>query len=265
MICRSFCTSSMLLILLLVFTASVHGAPVGNIADPAILKHGVIVEEGAVGFVGGLEIDVVGDRKLENQKGNSEFEFMGLRLGATIRDRAVVYVLLGEGKADHGYTASGTDVRIETDGDLVWGVGCNLIVSENELRNGDKVIMGLHASYRKADLDVDKVTIGSTSFSGASLANTDAEWDFSEWQLAFAVSYQLEFFVPYIGVKYSDVSGTAKVRDNSGAEYKVDFDPDRRFGFFFGGGLDIAERASLTLEARVLDETALTATCVIRF
>lgn len=243
-------------------TITAYAAPVGNIADPAVLSKGLITEEGEVGFIAGTEIDITFDRKFKNQAADTEFNFYGAKIGATIGDKALVYALLGAGDASQEFSILGTTVKWETETDFIWGVGATAIVYEQEME-GNTLRIGIDGRYRRADLEIDKVVIGGTSYSLSDL-DTAVDYELNEWQVALALSYQISNFIPYVGVKYSDVDGEEKAT-LSGTVYKADVEADDNFGIFVGSSFVINDMASINVEGRFLDEEALTIGANIRF
>lgn len=82
-----------------------------------------------------------------------------------------------------------------------------------------------------------------------------------EWQVAPYVGYKLGNFVPYFGVKYSDL--VAKTKDNEGdwEKYKA----DDNVGVFLGTDYKIGENWKLNLEGRFIDETAMSFGATYKF
>jgi hypothetical protein len=82
-----------------------------------------------------------------------------------------------------------------------------------------------------------------------------------EWQIGPFVGYRIMNFLPYVGMKYSDVT----LRFRGGVEnYK--FRADDRFGGFVGLTYDIVPRKlMLNVEGRFIDETGINCNVIYKF
>jgi hypothetical protein len=244
--------------------------PVGNIAEPAILKKGLIFkdEKSSFGIAVAPEADVVLDRNLKDQKKDTQYWFYGGRAGIIITDKAFLYGICGAANAKQEFkNISGSVVRWDTDLDLSWGAGATLIVYEKEITIRDKSILrvGLDGRFRQSDLDVDKVIRDGVEYKKSDNTVTTTKFNYQEWQAALAISYIFnDRIIPYVGVKYSDVTGKAKAII-SGTEYSKNFKPQDNVGVFVGGDVVMGDSFSLYVEGRFIDETAVSAGGTIRF
>lgn len=82
-----------------------------------------------------------------------------------------------------------------------------------------------------------------------------------EWHIAPYVAKRIENYIPYIGVKYSDLK--AKLKDNTGDQ--VELEADNNFGVFLGTDYTIDDNWSLNFETRFIDETAISFGGAYRF
>lgn len=81
-----------------------------------------------------------------------------------------------------------------------------------------------------------------------------------EWQFGPFVGYKIMKFLPYVGVKYSDVR-----LKFSGEEGNMKFKADDHVGAFVGLTYDIIPQVKLNLEGRFIDETALNFNVIFKF
>jgi len=81
-----------------------------------------------------------------------------------------------------------------------------------------------------------------------------------EWQFGPFVGYKIMKFLPYVGVKYSDVRLKFK-----GEEETIKFKADDHVGAFVGLTYDIIPQVKLNLEGRFIDETALNFNVIFKF
>jgi hypothetical protein len=245
-----------------------YAAPVGNIATPSTLKKGIIYqpEDNAFAVVAGGEIDLTFDRKIKHQTNDTKFNAYGGKIGILLMERFMPYTVLGVGQAEYKETILGTDVKFETKYDFVWSVGGTVMLYETKPGEmGDGIFrIGVDGRYRQSDLDLDKVTIGGTEYKKSDLGLTKADLDIKEWQIALGLSYQVQQFIPYIGVKYSDLRGDVIAADSTG-EYKDKIKADNNVGIFVGGDLVINDTVSANIEGRFIDETAMSFGLLVRF
>lgn len=255
--------------LLVIFsTICTYAAPVGNIATAKVLKKGLIIKDEASKFGIAIEpeVDIVFDRNLKDQKGDTKYSFYGGKAGLIVTNKAVLYGLCGAAGAEQKFKISGSEVEWETDTDLVWGAGATLIIYEKEIDIREKgiLIIGIDGRYRRSDLDVDKIILDGTNYNLPEATISGTKFDSSQWQVALGVSYQMEKLIPYAGVKYSDIRGKAETTI-SATEYSKDFEAKYKAGMFAGCDILITDSVSAYAEGRFIDETALSAGATIRF
>jgi hypothetical protein len=249
-----------------------YAAPVGNIATPSTLKKGIIYqdEKAQFAFVGSFDVDLTWDQKLKHQDSKTQYYYYGGKAGVLIMDRFMPYAILGAAQAKKQTfktTTADTKVKWDTKYDFVWGVGGTAMLYETKLEgmgNGTLRI-GVDGNYRQSHLKVDKVKKGDDEAIKTSESNvTDTRYHLDQWQVALAVSYQMDQFIPYIGGKYSDASGDAKTTID-GTEYKVNFKNKNKVGMFVGGDFLVNDSLTANVEGRFFDETALSLGATLRF
>ncbi len=247
---------------------TVYAAPVGNIATPSILRKGIIYQDKDAQFavVAGGEIDLTFDRKIKHESDDVEFNFYGGKIGILIMDRFMPYTVLGAGKAEQKFTELGTSWKLETKHDFVWSIGGTAMLYETKPGEmGDGIFrIGVDGRYRKADLDLDKLTVGGTSYTKSDLGFKKFCFDMKEWQVALGLSYQIQQLIPYIGVKYSDLRGDFIAKTTTD-EVEGKFKSDNNIGIFVGGDIAINDTFSANIEGRFIDETAMSFGLLCRF
>jgi hypothetical protein len=246
---------------------AVYAAPVGNIATPSILRKGIIYQDKDAQFavVAGGEIDLTFDRKIKHESDDVEFNFYGGKIGILIMDRFMPYTVLGAGKAEQKFTELGTSWKLETKHDFVWSIGGTAMLYETKAGEmGDGIFrIGVDGRYRKIDLDLDKLTVGGTTYKLSDFG-VSGDCDMKEWQVALGLSYQIQQFIPYVGVKYSDLRGKLALKTPTD-EASGKFRADKKVGFFVGGDLAINDTVSANIEGRFIDETAMSFGLLCRF
>lgn len=89
---------------------------------------------------------------------------------------------------------------------------------------------------------------------------------FQEWQVAPYIAKKIGNFVPYLGVKYSDLRIKDKgIVDDDGEENTWKFKADDNVGVFVGTDYKIAENWKLNIEGRFVDETAMSLGATYKF
>ncbi len=83
---------------------------------------------------------------------------------------------------------------------------------------------------------------------------------FQEWQFGPFVGYKIMNFLPYVGVKYSDV----RLKFNQEGETQK-FKADDHVGALVGLTYDLIPQVKLNLEGRFIDETALNFNVIFKF
>jgi outer membrane protein W len=99
-------------------------------------------------------------------------------------------------------------------------------------------------------------------------ADTDSwhgKMTFQEWQVAPYIAKKIGNFVPYLGVKYSDLRIKEKSVDDDGDEDTIKWKADDNVGVFVGTDYKIADNWKLNLEGRFVDETAMSVGATYRF
>jgi len=232
-------------------------APVGNPAKP-------ILEKGDTPFKVGAELDFVTERELDYSDEDIAIEnlnsYMG-KISYAMADKVEVFCLLGAAEGEFSEKYTGVDLKYDTETAFSWGLGATAFLYEFD--NGIRV--GLDGRYRQAEPDIDKVTLNGVSYSPGEAGISDFSAEYREWQVALGLSKEIGQFVPYGGIKYSDVE-TSMQATISGTTYKTDdINSDDVVGIFVGCDFLPTKNLSIGVEGRFIDETAFTVSMNYRF
>ena len=221
-----------------VVSGLVYAAPVGNPAKPLLVNEEMPFSVGAeFDFVFERELDVSGeDVAIENL-----YMYMA-KASYTLEKRADFYCLLGAANGELSVESGGVDLSVDTETAFAWGLGVTVFLYEFD--NG--IRLGVDGNFRNTAPSLDEV---------------DVDLEYSEWQIALGVSKQIDQFVPYGGIKYSDVKAELTV-PGLGSE---DTGSDNIFGIFLGCDFLAKENLSFGIEGRFIDETALAIRGMYRF
>lgn len=240
--------------------------PVGNPAKPAL-------EIGDTPFKVGVEMDLVTERDLDisdKSVGIDRIKWYGAKLSYNFEDIAETSIALCA--ADLKFTEK--YIQYETETGFGLGLGQSFVLYEFD--NGLRV--GLDGKIRFIDADVDNLFLGGTRYLLTDSGVQDVKVEYQEWQLAAGISKELEglfgfeyylpedwIFVPYAGVKYSDVRVTGKAYVSGTSYNNEDINSDNIFGVFLGCDVLATEDLSVGLEARFIDEQGFTFSVNYRF
>lgn len=241
----------------------------GNPSMPEMPEEGYFIsKESWLTIKAGYEGDIVFSREMELTHHHSNvkehvksFEsWMNsgtLTLGFT--DRVELYTALGTTSAKiKQHPHSDQSVEYRTRNHFAWLAGMRAIAAYW----GD-LQLGLDAKYLQTLPDMHEIKLNGTR-----VPVSGAHVDYREWQVGLGLSYKWRFFIPYFGVKYSDVRAKFKHLHSLSTIF-----PKKHFtmknedpiGLFVGFGLSAERIFALNLEFRFLDETAGTVSADIRF
>ena len=229
-------------------------APVGNPAGSVLL-------EGNYPTKFSLEAETVFNRKLKSGSyGSPKFSgvFYTGKLSLYVGNKLDIYGLVGvyEGKIKNFINDT---YIIDTKTDAVLGLGVNYVLHEWEFLNGI-LRVGADAKYRQFKPDIDDVRQWRVS-----TVTTDEALSFKEWQIALGLAYQYKKFIPYAGMKYSDMGSHIKFKQNAITYSDSSLCSKNVWGLFYGADVLVDDNISFNIEGRNIDENALNAGLNVRF
>lgn len=273
---------SVIIIVMLIIPAAGFCATVGNPVSPDSPKGAGVFslkQSKNLAIKGGGEVELVFSRDF---KGNglsvSKAEitsaqwYMGT-ISCTMFDRFSPYVKLGTAHLKAKWIEAGKDVKLESNTDFAWGLGGKVLIWDFKK---PQIKLISDAVYRVAELKADKGTAGASSIS---LDKSRSPSVLREWQIALLAAGEFDVtsnrneevlgistILPYIGLKYSDISGRFKLETSSGDFYNPGkIESDKNVGIVFGLDLVGPNSVSLTLEGRLIDEEAFTGGLTVLF
>lgn len=148
-----------------------------------------------------------------------------------------------------------SDTKSPYDEEFAWGLGSKLVY------NLEACKIGVEGQY----FAIDDLSTTRNLGSGDKL---DTKW--KEWQVSFFAAKDFEFenfsLMPYLGVRYSDLSADTDYYDASaGSTTSYDVEADENFGMFVGTDINITENISVNLEGRFIDESAVSVCLAYKF
>ncbi|HSX37418.1 MAG TPA: hypothetical protein VLE95_01135 [Chlamydiales bacterium] len=254
---------------LLAKTFILYAAPVGNTMAPALIQEGFVIPcDSWVDLRIGYEGDFVGDGRMEQiEQGSGRVDtFQQYTNSATFTfnalDRVDLFGILGSSRvcADWRYDLSEaiTRIQIETLYHFLWGIGGRVLLFEWE-----KMGLGFggrysYCHYRPSWLTTNAVPISTEG----------ARVTWRQWQIDLSLSYQIDLFTPYLGVKYSNETvklGIFSVPVSSSGLGINHFENKNPVGIYIGCSISNCKYFMLNIEGRLIDEDAVTISGDLRF
>lgn len=241
-----------------------YGCP--NLPDTA--REGILIpKDWFLGIKVGFEADYVFDKSLKvaNSKSARKIEVFNYYLEQGVLtlnfiDRFEMYGSMG---AIHFHIEPRMTGSIrqtyETNYRFTWGLGGRAILFETS-----KATLGVDFKYQAASPPFDWMS--QNGIPRDSIGN--AKFRYREWQIGLGLSYDLDMFTPYMAAIYNQSTGQYKYLDrNILPDRKSHFSINSRkkFGMAVGTTLSTGTVFELDLEARMINETAVSAAANVRF
>jgi len=244
----------------------VYASPVGLTSEADAVKGEWSYND--VTLSAGFVADFISGRNIDIEGGEFEMNAFMARLGMGVADRFNFYLDLGQASdMDYSFILQGQKYKVTYDDDFIWSIGANALVYRWD--NGLEV--GVHASYREVETTIDKLTIDSQTLTRKDLTSI-SDNSLEEAQAAVELAWRNEFFIPYIGIKYSSVDVGSKFTVGADAKDAAGKDADQTLGLFVGltilpklAETQASERFALNLEGRFIDEEAVSASITYKF
>jgi len=252
---------------LCMWSLCLYGLYYGSPNLPNTTKEGIIIpQDWFFGLKIGYQNDYVFDKSLKvaNRLSAQKIEVFNYYLQQgeitfNFVDRFEVYGLLGAMKFRIEPRNSGVIRQLyETNNHFSWGFGARGILFE-----WARGVLGLDFKYMGSS-----PSLQSIAHNGVPRDSGHAYLRYREWQIGLGLAYALETFSPYIGAIYNQSTGHYK-------KLPLDLLPDHKsyfsvvsktkFGMALGVTLSTGSIFTLDLEARMFNETALSAAANVKF
>jgi len=238
----------------------------GNPSLPSMIEEGFFFcKENWFAVKAGYERDWVFDRNMKMVSKFSgrmdEFSYITDQgvLVFNLINRIEVYGLAGAArfKATH-IPMRGVRNEYETHDQFAWGMGARGIIYPWE-----KVTLGADIKYGRSQPTLRWMTTNGVPVN----PRKGSKLNFHEWQIGIGASYQVDIFYPYLTVKYSNASSRLKHLPPGfllGTRH-FNMKNRRKFGLALGCSLSNTNRFDITVEARLIDEQAITLAGEVKF
>ena len=246
-----------------------HAAPVGNAAAPQLLEDGFFIPSQCwVDFRLGYEGDFVGDGQLKQViSGQGRVDtFQQYTNAATVTlnvlDRLDLFAVFGSSRVcsdwRFNYFGGISRIQLETFYQYLWGIGGRGILWE-----WGASCLELGGRYARCNYKPCWITSNAAQ---VHVEKSEIHW--KQWQFDLAISYKIEWLIPYIGIKYSRVISLLKgfsvpiSRSGTGTDHFTNKTP---VGAFLGCSFSNGKYFMLNVEGRFFDEQAATISGDLRF
>lgn len=245
----------------------------GNAWDPLFFEEGVFAQGRSDttirwGYIG----DFVTDRKqqVRNQKSIeteiAQRDFNGAEITINLYDRFDLLGRLGYGSYTTRWNvAPETDLKLSTRGDFAWGVGARAL-----LHQWEETSLSVSGSYVWGNAKVQRAETGGMGLDlvgQQSVLNQNVHQREKKWNFGAMIGHQIENFTPYFGLQY--IQDKTYFKESIALADQTltlpSFSSRKKIGTVVGIGLTAGKKASLNLEGRFINESALTITGQARF
>jgi hypothetical protein len=255
--------------LFIFFTLKSFSAPVGNPLNPALIEQGFFISpSSAVNFRIGYEGNFVKDSNLKKtviQRGKIDDFKQDINSGTftlNFQNRLDIIAVLGASKIKSNWRFDENNVskriELETNYRFYYALAARVILFE-----WGNTVLGSGARYSEAKPSIFWLLKDST------LQNiNEAAVNYKDWQVDLGLSHKIDIFVPYIGIKYLNskakiMNVISVIADNNLTYMKMKSRDN--FGLYLGTSLSNSKYFLFTIEARLIDEEAISVFGEIKF
>jgi len=257
-----------IILFLTLSTFNIFAAPVGNPLNPEIIAEGFFITPASwINFRLGYEGNFVSDSRFDKRDStgkidNFKQDVNSGSLTLNLQNRIDFFSVLGAARirSDWRFDNLGTMSRIEleTNYRLYWAVGGKVILFQ-----WGNTALSTGGRYSRA-----KPSLSFITQDGAPQDAGSSKVKFKDWQVDLGLAHQIDIFIPYVGVKYLNarskvLDATFSIADDSKNFMKMK--NDDHFGVYVGSSLSNSKYFMLTVEARFIDEEAISVMGELKF
>ncbi|OGN59448.1 MAG: hypothetical protein A3F40_04915 [Chlamydiae bacterium RIFCSPHIGHO2_12_FULL_27_8] len=255
-------------LILFLINISIFAAPVGNPLTPEIIQTGFYIPPS--GFVNvrlGYEGNFISNANLQKSFNGNEIDNFKLDSNSgsfilNFKKRLDLFGIFGVSRIRSEYRFSYQDVisRIEYESDyrIFYEAGGRVILIQ-----WGNTALDIGGRYSKT-----KPGLSFIILDGVPQIKDNSFIKFSSYQINLGLSYAIDIFIPYIGTKYSqskaELQGLNFVISDEGTGY-LNMKNKNDFGLYLGCSLSNKRYFLLNLEARFIDEEAISISGEFKF
>lgn len=217
-------------------------------------------KESGIGLSVAAEVDLLTKRKLNvaDDGGNAKVkgQFYVGKIILTLLNKLDIYGILG--KAENlEYKDSYS--KFKPEGKFTWGAGLSMPIWEWQNYDIKFFADGKYRAVNNIDYGSNYERTSLLSGVAGAYSNYTAPkllTDWQEWQVAFGATKRFKYFMPYLGIKYSDFRESNKVSSANS---------DTIVGLFVGCSIIPIKALSIDFQGRFIDETAFAIKATYKF
>ncbi len=257
-----------IMLILIIFSSKIFAASVYNPLNPEIITDGFFISPASwINFRLGYEGNFVSDSRMDKKIGlgkvdNFKQDINSATITLNLQNRIDIFGVLGAARIRSNWRfdnlATISRIELETNYRLYWAVGTKII-----LYQWGSTALSVGSRYSKADPTISFVTLDGAP---QTIGNTKIKY--KDWQIDMGLAHQIDIFIPYLGVKY--LNAKAEIRNSSvvlaeNLQTSMKMKNEDRFGIYLGCSLSNSKYFLLTIEARFIDEEAISVMGELRF
>lgn len=256
------------ILILIIFACKTLAAPIGNPLNPGIIADGFFISQASwLNFRLGYEGNFVSDSRMDKKVGSGKVDNFKQDVNSgtltfNLQNRIDVFGVLGAARirSDYRFDNLGTQSRIEleTNYRLYWAAGGKII-----LYQWGNTALSVGGRYSKT-----KPTLSFITQDGAPQDIGSTKISYRDWQIDMGLAHQIDIFIPYLGAKYLNAKSIIRNSAIVLAENSQNFmrmKNDDKFGVYVGCTLSNSKYFLLTVEARFVDEEAISVMGELKF
>jgi Chlamydia major outer membrane protein len=252
----------------LFFITFTFASPVGNPLNPEIISDGFFISPASfINFRLGYEGNFVSDAKMNKKGGFGKIDNFQMDVNSgtftlNLQNRTDVFAVLGASriKTNWRFEDIGIQSRIEMESNyrIYWAAGGKIILFQ-----WGNTALSTSGRYSNTQPSLLFVTLD-----GAIQDKDAMKIKYKDWQIDLGLAHQIDIFTPYVGGKY--LKAQAKIHNapvviTDGNFNYINMKNENNFGAYVGCTLSNSKYFLFTLEARFIDEDAISVMGEIKF
>jgi len=248
----------------------IYSLPVGNPSSPKIFETGIFSgNKSTVSLRFGMIGDFISDSRMKQYKEGEgivdQFQFYAGYPSFTLNlyEALDLYSYVGTSRYEAEWRVASpgllSHIKARSNSGLAVSGGFNLLLYE-----WPKTFIGMGGCYTKIRLKVDSLKINTENQNQA-----DSKWQGKTWQMNLGLAHIIDFFIPYIGIKYSRFKSFIETPYTLGiaadGSFRNDFKNRNRIGLYLGCSITLRTFFQVQVEGRLFDEEAADLSAEIRF
>ncbi len=242
--------------------------PVGNPLNPEIIDEGFFISAPSwINFRLGYEGIFVSDAKMikkpqKEKIDNFKNDVNSGSITLNLKNRVDMYTLLGTSRIRSDWRFDNSSVmsriELETNYKFYWAAGGRIILFQ--WRNTALSTGGRYSCT--------KPTISFITQDGAPKETANSKIKYKDWQVDMGLAHEIDIFIPYLGVKYLNSKAqiqNAPIIIAANAQNQIKMKNKNNFGVYVGCSLSNRKYFMFTIEARFIDEEAISVMGEMKF